>query len=652
VQLAKAVVGPNQISLIDDLPDHSKKKSNIREIRTRDSLVAIPPNYVYVQTDQQMRACVEALEMSEAIAVDTETRRGPWWSKKAVSLNVYAPSTGKAYFIPNRMVYAQRNFTDDEIQSYFEDVLTNPRIAKVGQAFKYDLHRIRETWNIEVDGFSHDTLLASIVLNENEDHDLESLAVRYLKAPRWKIAHEAAFELWPLRTATLYAGRDAEMTYKLYEFQRKHLDRPKLENLYYLFYDMEMPVVKLVYAMEKRGVGWDSEYFESTMKPTIVNAAAEAANKVLSVTGPINLNAPAQVSSAFYDMLGYPRIEGSNGVAEPQLAALKAMGNQTAADMLTYRSFSTIDKMFVKKLPGHVVNGRIHCTFNTIGADTGRMSAKDPNLMQLPKRIGPVIRRGIIPSPGKVFVTMDFGQMELRVLAHFSDDPGLIQAFVDGKDIHTAVMCGMLGVSYAEYEADPDRPEFVAKRVLAKTVNFGVLYGMGATKLAWKASITIDEAKAFIRQYFATYPGIKRFINRMHTQAYDNGFVETLLGRKRRLPDARSSNKMLVAMAERLAVNAPIQGTVADLCKMTMIKQDELITANHWPYELLLQIHDEVLYEVPLDWLQAHQQSLVSLRYVMENIYPLRVPIVCSQEVLSRWGSKTQLHEDDEEDVA
>jgi DNA polymerase-1 len=208
----------------------------------------------------------------------------------------------------------------------------------------------------------------------------------------------------------------------------------------------------------------------------------------------------------------------------------------------------------------------------------------------------------------------------------------------------------MLGVSYEEYEANKDRPDLVAKRVLAKTVNFGVLYGMGPTKLAWKTGVTMDEAKDFIAQYFATYPGVKRFIDNTKTFVGRNGFVETISGRKRRLPDALSPDKAINSMAEREAVNSIIQGSAADFTKRAGLEQAALIEANRWPYQLLLQIHDELLYEVQRDWLQHNQKTLTILSDAMANVYKLRVPIIVSQEVLSRWGDKTVLEDDDSED--
>ncbi len=645
------VIHKDQIALISDLPEHGGKTKTIRTIRELDKSIVVAPNFLLAQHDRHIAECIEAIRESGITAVDTETRGKKWFlqDKKAVALNIYTPSNNKAYLIPCRMQHATRNFTDDEINEAFYDVMTDSAIRKIGHNFKYDIHWMRETWNIDIEGFFFDTMIASIVLNENESHSLDDLCISYLGARPWKQPMDAPFEIWPMRIATQYACKDAEMTYKLYEFQNRYLNKPKYAKLKALFEDMEMPTVYKASDMERRGVCFDMEYHETEVVPFIETEAAKAKAKVLHVTGDINLNAPAQVASAFFDMLGMPRIE-ENHVNEAALSTLKKQGYEVAGDLLDYRKYSTIDKMFVKKLPLHVVNGKIHCTFNTMGAETGRMSCKEPNLQQLPKRIGPVIRRSIVPSPGCVFVTMDYQQMELRLLAHFSEDPQLIQAFFDGKDIHTAVMCGMLGVSYEEYEANKDRPDLVAKRVLAKTVNFGVLYGMGPTKLAWKTGVTMDEAKDFIAQYFATYPGVKRFIDNTKTFVGRNGFVETISGRKRRLPDALSPDKAINSMAEREAVNSIIQGSAADFTKRAGLEQAALIEANRWPYQLLLQIHDELLYEVQRDWLQHNQKTLTILSDAMANVYKLRVPIIVSQEVLSRWGDKTVLEDDDSED--
>jgi DNA polymerase I len=637
----------NQIALISDLPEHGGKGSSLKALRAQDHLVVINPKIIYVQSMETLRECAFNIRESREATIDTETRGLKWaLGKKAVSLNIYTPNNDRAYFIPTRMVHAARNFEDHVIQETFEEVLADPEIKFIGHNFCFDMHFTRETWNMEVANFFHDTMLASRILNENEAHGLDDLCVTWLGVKNWKKPMDARFEVWPIRTATQYAGMDALMTYKLYEFQKRHFaSLPKLESL---FYDWEMPTARKAYHMERTGVCYDLAYHEAEMKPFIVGEQEKFRARIYEQTGPINLESNPQLASALFETLGLPQINENH----VDLAVLSELKKEypIASDILEYRSYSTINKMFVNMLPQHVVNGRIHCTFNTLGAKTGRMSCSEPNLQQLPKRIGPIIRRAIVPSPGCVFVTMDYSQMELRLLAHFSNDKKLIQAFKDGVDIHTAVMCTMLGVSYEEYAANKDRPDLVAKRVLAKTVNFGVLYGMGYKKLAWKTGSSEDVAKEFIDKYFSTYPGIKKFIDGMKLQAYKEGYVETLLGRKRRLPDCHSLDKIKASLADREAVNSPIQGSVSDMMKMTGVKHDEIIIANSWPYELLLQIHDEFLFEVPELWLSKNRDSLEQLQHTMANVFPLRVPIEVNVEILSRWGDKTIIDFDDDEE--
>jgi DNA polymerase-1 len=639
-----------QVELISDLPDHAKssRKKAVSNLHEADRFVVVSPHIVYVQRNEDLRECVRAIWNSGTATIDTETRGLKWFQgKKAVSLNIYTPNNGRAYFIPVRMVHAVRNFTDAEIQQYFEEVFADSDIRFIGHNFTFDRHFMRETFNIEVKNFWHDTMLASRILDENVPHTLDDLCTRYLHAKSWKRSHDAAFEIWPIKVATQYAGMDATWTWKLYEFQRKHLRRlPKLEEL---FYTWEMPTARKAYQMEHTGICYDQKYHEEEMKPYITHMAENARAAVYEHTGKINLEQPAEIANALFEMLGLPRIN-ENHVDEAVLSELKKQ-HEVCGSILEYRKYSTLNKMFVSKLLTHVTNGRIHGTFNTLGAKTGRMSMNEPNLQQLPKRVGPTVRRAIVPSPGCVFVTMDYSQIELRMLAHFSGEPVLIDAFASGKDIHAAVMCSMLGVSEEEYKANPDKPEFVAKRVLAKTVNFGVLYGMGQTKLAWKTGVSKEEAQHFIDQYFEQLPFVDKWIKSMKVQAYKHGFVETILGRKRRLPDAQSIDRMKSSMAEREAVNSPIQGSVADLMKMAALKHEQIIIKNSWPYDLLLQIHDELLYEIPEDWLLHNHHSLDVLQHEMAHVYPLRLPVEVNVEVLSRWGDKTELEWEEDEAI-
>ena len=648
------------MALIADLPervtDRVKAKKTLLALRATDRNVVIQPNYKLVTTLDELTLVADAIKASRVCSIDVETRGKIWYNPrcKIVAVNVYAPHNNTAYFIPTRMVHAMRNFEDYEVADALAEVLCDPGIRKINHAIKFDMHFIREQFGIEMEGIDYDTMIASVILNENEDHDLEALCAKYLKTKGWKASHAAPFETWPLKVATQYGCKDVELAYRLYEFQMSYLTQSKHKKLHDLIFDVEMPAMLRAYEAERRGVHFDQPYFDREVLPIIKENKESAQARIFALTGEINLAVPDQLASALFDMLGLPRINGNH----TDVAVLSTLKTDfpIAKDILEYRKWSTIDNMFGKKLPKHTFNGKIHTSFNTVGTDTGRWSSRFPNLQQLPKRIGPLIRRAIIPSSGCVFVSMDFSQIELRLLAHFANDPKLIEAFVQGLDIHLKVMHDMLGVSYEEYEADPNRVDLVAKRVLAKTINFGILYGMGPTKLGWTTGRTVEQAKAVIALYFATYPGIKRFINNTHTFVGRNGYVETLLGRKRRLPAAmKSQDKALIAMCEREAVNSIIQGSAADLAKLALLRQDEQIKANMWPYQFLLQIHDEFIYEVPEKWLSHNQHTMHELSRTMENALPLNVPVVVEPEILKRWGDKVNLRDDldlEEEEVA
>lgn len=638
----KVYPAEGQMQLLDDLPGRSGKG---RKIKFVDEKVILKPNYVYVQTTEQIEMLAAEIQLNDVIVADIESRDTDWMRSKAVALNIYTPSNGKAYFIPNRMVHAVRNFDDGDMLHYFSEAMSDPAVGKIGHNFKFDMHFMRETWGIEVVGVHHDTQIASILLNENEAHDLEALCAKYLKTPHWKQSHGRPFDTWPIPQAVMYGCRDAENTWFLYKFQNDHLKR--LPKLWALNYDIETPVIEITYKMEKQGVHFDNEYNLAVLQPTLTENINQFRGLIHAKTGTdVNIDSPDQLSKALFDMLEMPKIDEYH-TNEPVLTELVRRGYPLAQHVLNYRKWETIRSMFGNKLPDHVINGCIYCTFNTMGTVTGRMSCKNPNLQQLPKRIGPIVRRAIIPSPGCVFVSMDYNQMELRMLAHFSGDPGLLKAYDEGQDIHTAVMCGVLGISYEDYERDPNKPEYQAARVKAKTVNFGVLYGMGPSKLAARLSILLFEAKDFIAKYFARYPGIRRFKNQCARHAYDQGYVETVLGRKRRLPDAKSPNSIKSSAADREAVNAPIQGSVADMVKLTMIKHNKYIVGERLPYKLLLNIHDEIIYEVPKAWLQKNLDTLDNLKRIMENVVPLKVKIVVNLDILERWGDKIILDEEE-----
>ena len=636
----------NQPLLIDTVPARSAHVKNIealREIKSKDPFVIIPANIELVDSPTKLKQCATDCAESGMMIADVETNGTIWFRHYAVSLAIATPK-GVAYFIPTRMVHAYRNFEVEEIQEALFEVFTSREIKKVGHNFKFDMHFIRQTYGIEIppESVYHDTLLAMKVLDENGDSDLESACSRFGISPPWKLTQDGSFEVWPLKTAVAYNGRDALNTYKLYQFQVPHLDsRPALKDV---LYAEDMPNLRIMYEAERRGIGWDAEYFDNEAKPYVQRNLADAEKVVQAKLGLFNIGHPAQLASALYDSYGVPRLKDFRG--NPINSTNKETLNRlrgdypVVKDVQTWKKFYTINNLFIKPLPTFTVNGRVYATFNVTGTVTGRMSCKKPNLQQIPKSsIGPVIRRAFIPSPGCEFVTFDYSQIELRLLAHISEDHGLIGAFIRDLDIHSSVCHSVFKIPYDECHDHP-------KRTIAKNINFGIPYGIGANKLA---SFILDEtavAQSYIDKYFETYPGVQAYIKATHEEAYKHGFVETMFGRKRRLPLARSLNSAQAFGAKRQAQNAPIQMAAGGLIKRATVLHDTLLRQNNWPYRLLLQIHDELVYEVDSAWLKQNLKSMQILENAMCSIVKLSVPIKVSCERLSRWGNKI-VSEDD-----
>lgn len=638
-----------QVELFDNLPSAKGDKKVLRDLKDRERTTIVPPHFVYVQNTEQMHEAAQAIQAVGEMVFDTETT-GLLWRDYAVALGVgcMTPTGFRAWWIPTHMVYALRNFTYDEIRDVLGDVFENDRIRKIAHNIKFDMHRMKNNYKIDVRGAYHDTVIAQKLLNENESHTLDDIAHTWLGKKSWKIKQDGKFNVWPLKIATNYLCNDIQSCYEVYKFQVPHLEeRPKLHSL---MYDKEMPNVLEAYDMEQRGIAYDMTYHNEVLAPEVEGHCIAAQKRVQDVLGPINLDAPGQVSVALFDGLGLPRIEGDS-VNKKVLARLRKV-HPVIVDLEEYRKYSTLRKMFVQELPDHVVGGRIHPNFNTYGTKTGRYSCTDPNLQQLPKAsVGPLIRRAFVPSEGHVLVTMDYSQIELRILAHISGDENLTRAFESGEDVHTATCLLMFPtqITHEELIADKDHP----LRVRAKTINFGILYGMGPMLLMdtingqtkrEEDKITLDQAKELIEQWYAAFPKVKKYINRMKTLAFKQGYVETILGRKRRLPDARHADRAISSMAERQAVNSPIQGSAADMLKVAAIKIRDFIRNNNYPYRLLLQIHDELVFEVPAEWLKRNKATLNALSGQMRDAIKLDVPVKVSVDILTRWGDK--VHDD------
>lgn len=627
----------------------------IADLRTRDDSIVVPINYVVASTTSELLDVAHAMNANGICAIDTETT-GLAWTDRVVLTGIYTGGVG--YLIPHRMSNMENAITA-EFKRIIGPSLESMHIKKVFHNAKFDLHKINQTFGIEVGGLHHDTSIAQWVLNENESHNLGNVCELWLGMKNWKIKQDGSFWAYPKNTAMFYAGRDIEATMKLYEFQVEHF--AKLPKLKALFDDIEMPFIYLAYEMEKRGIAWDQQYYEDVMKPSVFNSMMEARAAVQEYTGEINLASPQQVSRFLYGTLSLPRLNEAkpNSVDKRMLAKLRPH-HPVVRQIETERKFATIWKMAVKTLPDYVYNGRIHANINTMGTRTGRVSCSEPNLQQVPKAsVGPIIRRAFVPSPGNVLVAMDYSQIELRILAYLSGDKALVEAFQADKDIHSAVAHEMLGTSWEILERDKDH----RSRVIAKSINFGLLYGMGEDKLADTINgqrkddddsplMTRMDSKRYTAAYFEKLPGVRMYIEETKKLAHRQAYVETLLGRKRRLPDIDSHKRGLVAYTERQAVNSRIQGSAADMFKKAALDKDKLIKEHHWPYALLLQVHDEFIYEVPRAWLKANRNTLDLLTATMAGAVPLgQIPVKVSVDILDRWGDKAYLDDEEVEDI-
>jgi len=651
----KPKVAEGQVALFDDLPSHDGDIKVLKSLRERERTAVVPDNFHFVTSIDQIRECAQACRDTGLFSFDTETTGLHWYKPefRVVATGIFVAN--EAYIIPNGMIYAEQNFDRGVMQDELGDVFSSETIKKYVANGKFDQHAIRRTFGLEIGGIEHDDVIASWLLDENLlDHGLEDNLSLYLGWPDYKIKQDGKFGNWPLKMATIYLGKDVEGTFALAEFQREHLkQQPKLWSL---MYDVEMPHAQLLYEGEKQGVQWDWDYYKTVMYPTIEDEYQKALKKVTDVLGDINPGSPQQLASALFDGLHIPDL--SNRSTDKRALA-KIQNEHPVIPLITnWRKYDTIRKLFVKKLPTFVENGRIYCSLKPIGAVSGRLSCSQPNLQQLPKQaIGPVIRRGFVPSPGCALVTFDYSQIELRILAHLSGDEAMIAGFMSGEDFHSMTAHNMFGISLAALEADKDMPP----RITAKNVNFGIPYGIGAPKLMDTVNIRLQElgategflteatSQAAVKAYFKAYKRVKTWIDGSKLLAHQQGYVETILGRKRRLhKPINNPDRKFASMAERQAVNSPIQGSSADMIKVAAIKVSKKIKDEHWPFQFLLSIHDELVFEVPLAWLQKNRHTLDELADIMANAVPLRVPIKVSVDVLTRWGDK--ITDDDWED--
>ena len=609
-----------------------------------------PVTYRTVQTEKEFRRLLDELRRCDEFAFDLETTSLNPLDAEIVGFS-FAAQPHVAWYVPawpEKPILAAKDLFSggarqlDLILAELKPILEDDRIRKGGQNAKYDILVLRN-YDVHVRGLAFDTMVESYLLDPGQrQHNLDFLSVKHLnyqKIPTSDIIGKGKSQISmkeaPIEKVAQYACEDADITMRLHDLLRPQLTERGLDKLYR---EVELPLLSVLMKMEAQGVRVDLDIL-SEMSGRLALRADELVTQIHDLAGEeFNVNSPKQLGVVLFEklelhkQLGIQRVRKTKTGYSTSVQTLEAMRGHPLIDgLLEYRSVAKLKNTYVDALPALVNErtGKIHTSFNQTVAATGRLSSSGPNLQNIPIRtpLGREIRRAFVPEDeSKVFLSADYSQIELRVLAHMSGDETLIDTFVNEEDVHRRTASLIFDVPFDEVT-----PEL---RNRSKAINFGVIYGMGSQRLARETGITMDEAKAFIESYFDTYPRIREYRDRMIEQVRTEGYVETVLGRRRQIPEIHSRNRGVEVAAERVAVNTPIQGSAADLIKVAMIRLDEGLAKAGSPAAIVLQVHDELLLEVAKEE-TANVKQLV--RECMEGAMELRVPIRVDMGVGSNW---------------
>ena len=599
---------------------------------------ALEADYEIVYDEQALDRWLAAIESAELTSFDTETTSLDPMNAEIVGISL-AIEPGRACYIPlgHRYAGAPDQLGRDRVLALFTPWLSSDKHKKVGQNIKYDQHALANH-GIVLAGAAHDTLLESYVVESHKPHDMDNLAARHLdlKTTTYddvtgKGVNRIAFEQVPVERAGEYAAEDADIALRLHRVLYPGIAAdPKLSHVYA---DIEIPVRDVLFRMERNGMLIDAQLLTQQSRQLGERMAAFEQQAYQAAGGPFNLGSPKQICEVLFERMKLPVIKktatGQPSTDEEVLQELAA-NYPLPKILLEHRGLSKLKSTYTDKLP-QMVNartGRVHTTFGQATAVTGRLASTEPNLQNIPVRTteGRRIREAFIASPGHVLVSADYSQVELRIMAHLSEDASLLKAFSDGDDIHRATAAEIFGVPAADVTAD--------QRRYIKAVNFGLIYGMSAFGLAVQLNIERSAAQQFIDKYFARYPGVAAYMQRTRELAREQGYVETVFGRRLWLPDIKAASGPRRAGAERAAINAPMQGTAADLIKLAMIVVQRWIERERLATKLILQVHDELVFEVPDEELSRVKQELPPL---MTGVATLRAPLVVDVGAGPNW---------------
>ncbi|WP_231758891.1 DNA polymerase I [Microbulbifer elongatus] len=605
--------------------------------------MTVERNYTTILDEKELDTWIEKLKEADVFAFDTETTSLNYMQAKLVGMS-FAVEAGEAAYLPLAHDYmgapAQVDF--DQALAKLKPILESDDYKKVGQNLKYDSH-ILANYEIELRGITRDTMLESYVLNSTGSrHDMDTLALKYLGETTIKFediagkgAKQLTFNQIELDKAGPYAAEDADITLRLHrELSGRLAKEPSLEKV---LDEIEMPLVPVLTHIERNGAYIDaamlkkqSGELEEKMRDLEQQAYEEAGEE-------FNLGSTKQLGTILFEKLEIPVIKktpkGAPSTAEPVLQEL-ALSHKLPALIMQYRGMAKLKNTYTDKLPQMIdpATGRVHTSYHQAVAATGRLSSSDPNLQNIPIRTeeGRRIRQAFVADPringGSVIVAADYSQIELRIMAHLSGDKGLLDAFAEGADIHRATAAEVFEVPAGDVTDE--------QRRRAKAINFGLIYGMSAFGLAKQLDIPRADAQTYIDRYFERYPGVLAYMENTRKQAADKGYVETLFGRRLYLPEINSRNGMQRQAAERTAINAPMQGTAADIIKRAMIAVAQWLRDEKLKTRLIMQVHDELVLEVPAD---EREQVVKRIPELMQAAAELDVPLIAELGEGANW---------------
>jgi DNA polymerase-1 len=588
-----------------------------------------------IDTDEKLDEILAKIQKNGFVSLDTETTSLDIQSADLVGIT-FAVAKTEAFYLPlghNNLM--AKNYPLNKAIEKIKLMLENPEIKKIGQNLKYD-YQILKNYNIKMQGIYFDTMLAAYILDSTQRFNLEALSQKYLGLFAIPISEiigkgvkQISFSQVEISSVLDYVAEDVILPLKLKKLFEKEFD----EEQKLLFETVEMPLILVLSDMEYTGILIDKKLF-SDLSVKYNENLAKITDEIYALAGEkFNINSPKQLSEILFEKLQIPPVKKTQSGFSTDAEVLEKIKKHhpIVEKLLDYREKQKLLSTYITALPAKISTktGRLHTSFNQTGTSTGRLSSSDPNLQNIPVRTddGKVIRKGFIAESGNILLSADYSQIELRLLAHFSSDEVLISAFKNGRDIHKETAAKCFGVS----------PDFVtdSMRRAAKTINFGLMYGMGAHSLAESLGVSFGEAKKFIENYFAQFPKIKTCMENFKESARKNQHTKTLFGRKMPLPAILSDNRNLRENAERVAINAPVQGSAADIVKIAMINLHKRIKAENLSIKMLLQVHDEILVEVPLDFVESAKKVLWE---EMSNAAKLSVPLEVEIGEAQNWA--------------